>query len=271
MVSLTARIVVFLGFYCCILNNAPGYALALDKIDAFVDTMKRIEHLRHQAEPDWEEIAGQADAVAPVIHEADQLFAVNYETELAHAAHQCRQGNQPNVHVQMLAKGLQHIAVLYIRQDLKNFTTTPHAAEQIAAFFEGIRPTYVRRDKGFFGNQQPLETMAVQAVDAMLSAGSDPALGFRRQLTDAIDRTYGLSLLYEIQCIEKLRDVNPAKCAEKEMEAKLFYRIIAPRLKKTAPKSDKLINEMISGSYSGMNAELIETHLNKGLSGITLR
>ena len=148
------------------------------------------------------------------------------------------------------------------------------ASEDIAAYFEGIRPTFVRRDKDFFGGERTLEASADQALEHLNRAAEGrpgEIFAARRELEDAIARTYALSVLYEVEEIERLRATDRAACDVKRKEAEIFYRIVRPRVRRRDPKADGTIVAMLTGSYDAMSAKAIEESLKKGLPEVPLR
>jgi hypothetical protein len=205
------------------------------------------------------------------VRQTDAAQQLNYQDEIAAALVKCAAGQRVKVYQQVLAKGLQHIVVLNIHSELDQIGKRADAPQRIAAYFDGIRPTFTRRDKDYFKARPTLEAAADKAIGALLKAGQAQALTARRELVDSIDRTYALSVLYEILAVEKLKDTDPAKCDVKVKEAEIFYRIIQPRIQKTHPQADATINRMLAGGFDQMNAALLEEKLNQGLTGITLR
>lgn len=230
------------------------------------DAQVAIERLRKQKNPDWDEIRAKYELLLPLVKRSDAEWGTNYQQEIDQAFKHIKAGNDVKVHQQTLAKGLQHVVVLAIENELTR--GGDKAGERVAAYFEGIRPTFVRRDKDFYNAQPTLEAAADKAI-AQLQEHASPAV--KRELMDAIHRTYGLCTLYEIMMIERLRDKDPKSCAVKLQEAVVFYRIIAPRVEKHDPEAHKAITDMLGASYDAMSAATLEARINDGLSGITLR
>jgi hypothetical protein len=266
--TITALLALFLG-PSITLHAAESFSMA--EIKKMAASQVNIEHLRKQKSPDWTAISQSYNALLPLVQETDTARQLDYQQEIAAAMKKCAGGDKVKVNQQTLAKGLQHIVVLKIHETLDRMSTSTDAAQRISAYFEGIRPTFTRRDKDYFDSRPTLEAAADKAIDALLKAGQTPALGARREFVDSIDRTYALSVLYEILAVEKLRDTDTATCEVKVKEAEIFYRIIQPRIQKARPQADETISRMLAGGYGQMNAALLEKTLNEGLKGITLR
>jgi hypothetical protein len=167
------------------------------------------------------------------------------------------------------------VTVLAIRQQLDLMAKASPAGkkastERILAYFDVIRPTLARRDKGFFEGKKTLEAAADVAIEQLSKADTGNFLAASRELEDCLARTYALSMLYEFEEIEKLRDSDPATCDVKRVEAGMFYRIIQERIEKRSPKTNEILLNTINGSYGAMNSQEVEKYLVTGL-GIKLR
>jgi hypothetical protein len=256
-----------------LLINAPASSAGitdLAQIKAMAEAQVRIERLRKQKKTDWQEIASQYEILAPLVKTTDQNRNLHYDSDIRQALAQCAAGKKVKVNQQVLAKGLQRIVVMSIEDELKALKRSPDAGRRIAAYFEGIRPTFTRRDKDFYGGRKTLEASADAAI-AQLADGKLAPVTARRELMDAIDRTYGLCVLYEIQEVEHLRATNRAKCEVKLKEAEIFYRIIQPRIARTSADAHARITGVLNADFDQMDAAILEANLNKGLKGITLR
>jgi len=84
-------------------------------------------------------------------------------------------------------------------------------------------------------------------------------------LRDVIDRTYALSLRYEIEQVEKLRLKDLKACEVKRAEAVIFYRIIAKRVSNQSPEAHGTIEAMLKAAPDQMNAAILKEQLKKGL------
>lgn len=271
------RILIVTGALCLGLSVAAGCAkkpiesapdvAALRKI---AEAQVSIERLRTQKPVNWSDIAAQYEMAAELVKAVDAAQGLNYDEKIRAAIERCAKGDRPDVNQQIVAKGLQHVVVLAVRSELGNLERDPDAANRIRAMLEGTRPTFVRRDKDFFKGARTLEKSADDAL-ARLRGDRPDLTTARRELEDAINRAYALSVLYEVIEIEKLRDTDIPACDVKAKEAEIFYRIIKPRIVRRAPKADQLISGMLSGSYATMDAGLMERTLNEGLAGIPLR
>ncbi len=230
-----------------------------------------IERLRKEKPVNWDAVGAELDKTMPLLKAADAAAGTTYEKEIPAALADCRAGKDAKVAQQVLAKGLQHAAVLYIQDNLGKLQNDSEAAAKTAACFEGIRPTLTRRDKDFFAPAKTLEEAADRALAALKDAGNGPgAWTAARELLDVLDRTYALSLLYEIQEIEKLRDKDLPECAVKKKEGEMFWRILSPRVQKSSPKAHETITAMLASDYGAMDSKAMKEALSQGLPGIKL-
>lgn len=256
-------------------------AVRLKEARTFAEAEVAIERMRKEETADWAAIREQFEKCLPVVRRVDAEHSTSYVEEIGRALDKCAAGDKAGVNQQILAKGLQHVAALAIKSELDiamgngaDADGAVGAVEYAAALFEGIRPTFVRRDADFFGGAGTLEKAADEAVQHLREAagsGKGGILAARRELDDAITRTYALSVLYEIQGIEELRDKDLAKCEVKRVEALVFYRIIKPLVRKRDGKADEVICAMLEGDYAAMSSQVIEENLEKGLLHINLR
>lgn len=251
-----------------------------DRARAFAASQIRIERLRSQEKPDWVAIRREYEGLVPLIEEIDRLQQTDCQAVLQAALEQCAAGERPDVNQQVLAKGLQQVAVLAMTRQMDELAATDPekrkaAAEVIAAYFEGIRPTLVRRDANFFAGQPTLQR-AADAVLARLRAAVSAddlagVLAARRELEDVLFRTYALSVLYEAQELEKLRASDRAACDVKRAEAQMFYRILEPRIKKRHAAEHEALTALWNGPYDAVSAELTEKLLVQAFEGMPLR
>lgn len=251
-------------------QSVPDLAVAKQ----YVKAVQEIEKIRNGKTPDWAAINTQYELSLPVIKYIDAKCATHYAEELSNALKKCASGDKVEINGQIVGKGFQHVTVLAIRQELDLMEKASPAdkkicADKIAAYFEVIRPTFIRRDKGFFGGKKTLEAGANAALEK-LKADKGDLLMASRELEDVIARTYALSMLYELEEIQKLRDSDVATCDVKRVEASMFYRIIRPRIEKRSPKTNETILNTLQGSFGAINAQAIEKELSTGL-GIKLR
>lgn len=247
--------------------SAQGWAeIPLEDIKAYAKAVAMIGNLQRQTPVDWDTIRAQYDAVSPLIKTMDAAWKVEYDPEIRQAIEQCAAGENVDVNKQTIGKGLQHITVLGITQELNTLGKSASAGERIAAYFESIRATFARRDAGFFGGQKTLESAADQAIQRLSAANAADLLTARRELEDVMARAFALSVLYEVLEWGKSRDSDPNFCEVKRKEAEIYYRIIQPRVKKRSAKADEIITTMLTGSSQHVNAALLEEQLQTGLS-----
>ncbi len=259
----------------CSSKDKPGDS-DLAAIKEYARAEVKIERMRKRDNPDWDAVIAQYEITSTIVRKVDSKQATDYDRQIREALKKCKAGEKVKVNQQTLAKGLQHVTVLAIREELNTIGGSASAerkvvAQRIAAYFEGIRPTFIRRDKDFFGEQKTLETSADAAIKRLKSADSSGLPAAHRDLEDAIGRTYGLSILYEVMEIEKLRDSDLNTCDVKRKEAEIFYRIIEARVKKRSAKTHAIISNMLSGSYDTMDAAVISEYLKTGLGGLSLQ
>jgi hypothetical protein len=242
----------------------------LPGIEAYAKAEVTIERMRKETEPDWNAIKAQYEITSAIVKKYDAKLDMQYDSEIRQALSKCAAGEKVKVNQQTLAKGLQHVTVLAIRDELDGKDKAV-SAKRIQAYFEGIRPTFIRRDKDFFAENKTLETAADAALERLVKADSADHLTARREIEDVIARTYGLCVLFEVMEIEKLRNSDLAKCDVKRAEAIIFYRIIEPRIKKRSPKTAEIISYMLNGNYATMNSAALEKYLEAGLTPISFR
>jgi len=258
--------------------SAPeGQSLA--EVKDYAAAEVQIERLRKQKDgpTDWAAIEQQLRITRPMVKAIDGALGLTYEEDIAAALRKCKSGERPKVHQQVLAKGLQHVTVAAIGRELDAMAKASGAersaaAARISALFEGIRPTFVRRDSDYFSGEKALEPAADAALEQLKSAAeSGEIFGPRKSLEEAIARTYALCVLYEIEEIEKLREKDLAACDVKRMEAVIFYRIIEDRIRRFAPDADATISAILDAGYDKMDVPLLVANLRNGLPGIPLK
>lgn len=259
---------------CSSREEQPDSELA--SIETYAEAEVAIERMRKQEDPDWDAISSQYEITSAIVKGVDSRWATDYDEQIRQALNRCGAGQKVKVNQQILAKGLQHVTVLAITDELNRMAESGDVAREtaprhVAAYFEGIRPTFVRRDKDFFGGKKTLEAAADMAIRRLSEADSAGLLAARRELDDVIVRTYALSVMYEIMEVEKLRDLDRDKCDVKRKEAEIFYRIIEARVKKRSPKAHEIISNMLAGNYDTMDATILDEHLRTGLGGLALR
>jgi hypothetical protein len=256
--------------------NAPKPAVPdLAAAKQYAKAELEIERIRTSDKPDWAAASAQFELMLPVVKYIDAKCSMHYDKEIHDALKECAAGHDIETNDEIVGKGLQHIAVLAIRQELDSMGKASAAdkkasAERIAAYFEGIRPTFVRRDKGFFEGKKTLEDAADKALAQLQNVEKADLLTASRELDDAIARTFALSMLFEVTEIEKKRDSDVEFCNGKRTEAKMFYRIIQPRIQKRSRKINEIITNTLNGSFGAMNSQTLEKQLETGL-GLKLR
>jgi hypothetical protein len=270
-------LLLFFSLTGCAAKDHGEWA-TLDRIRDFAEAQIKIEHLRKQPDVDWAEIKDCYSRTAALVGEIDATCGMHYATEIPEALGKCARGEEPRVNQQIVAKGLQHVAVLGIRGELDAVAGIDRkkakaATERVAAYFEGIRPTFGRRDRDYFGSNPTLEAAAENALTSLreaAAAGGSRTIEPRRELEDVIHRTYALSVLYEVEEIERLRVTDPDECEVKRMEAILFYRILEPRISRHDAGAHGVLTKMLASQYDMMNAQVVEDNLRRGLAGIPL-
>jgi len=251
----------------------------LDRARAYAEAQVQIERVRKRrdAPVDWAAVREQLGITLAVVREIDEAANLDYAKGLVAALDKCAAGQSPGANQQLIAKGLQHVTVLAIRRELALLAQAegPHreaAAQRVAAFFEGIRPTFVRRDKDFFPGRGVLTPEADAALRDLAAAArrKGQTVGAGRQLEDLICRTYALSVLYEVQQIARLRHSDRAACAVKRVEGQVFYRIIRDRIARRDPRADETIRTTLEADYDTMDPAALEAALRRGLGPVPL-
>jgi len=267
----TLLMLVLILFGC---GNAPKDD-QLQGLKTYVDAQIKIEHLRKQKPADWNAVEAQYKFASTLVKEADKKFGLDYDNQIEIALNRCKANIDARVKQQIFAKGLQHITVLKIRENLKALVVASDPdirskyALRVATLFEGIRPTFTKRDEDFFKMSPNLEKAALNAIEN-LKKGSE-MITSGRELENAIKRTYALSMIFEIQEIEKTKISNPGECHVKRMEAQIFYRIIQEAIQRTNANSDRNIVYLLESGFDQMSPVVLEEDLRTGLKGITIR
>ena len=268
------------GLLLCGCRSGDGGDAGQDaRIEAFSRAELAIERLRKKSPADWPAITARYEAAAPIVEQVDRRWKTAHDEEIRGALASCARGDRPGVNQQVVAKGLQHVAVLAITGELDAMAggdraSMQAAARRIRAYFEGIRPTFSRRDRDFFGGTPTLEAGADRALERLAAAATGEPAGLiaaRRDLDDVIIRCYALSVIYEVSKVEELRDRDRDSCAVKVKEAEVFLRIIEPRLARHAGKVHASLSAMLKSSYDAMSLAEVEGALRRGLPGVKLR
>jgi hypothetical protein len=116
------------------------------------------------AKADWNAVKAQYEITSPIVKKYDAKLGMQYDSEIRQALSKCAAGEKVKVNQQTLAKGLQHVTVLAIRDELDGKDKAV-SGKRIKAYFEGIRPTFIRRDKDFFAENKTLQTAADAALE----------------------------------------------------------------------------------------------------------
>ncbi len=246
------------------LNGAKAYA------QAAVD----IERMRKMESVDWKAIGEKVAITMPLVHSVDVAHGTTYEKAISAALQACAKGEKTHVNQQIISKGLQHVAVLAIRDELKKMPlpdTRQAAALMTEALFEAVRPTFARRDENHFAEEPQLEKDATEAILYVKTAEGGAFLSGIRKLEDVIDRTYALCVLFELEGIVEKRGTDQTICEKKQMEARVYYRIVAPRIKRTGSAFHELLDTMIEGSFDKVDVRAAEAALLSGLNVAKIR
>lgn len=231
-----------------------------------------VEQLRKGKTPDYDIIEKKLEVCAPLIKWSDVNHRTTYEKDFKEALDKCKKGEAIKVNQQTYAKGLQHVVALKMRDlfflmNSKNKKENMLLYEKVSALFEGIRPTFLRRDESFYGGKKTLEKEADELLLKMKTAAEkNISMTFLlKQFSDLINKTYALSVLYEVQQIEKKRDNDVAECDVKRAEAAIFYRVIEPFIKKRNEKLHAEIAAILKAQYTSFDAKKVQQQLNNGL------
>ncbi|MGA1870669.1 MAG: hypothetical protein ACMUJM_19215 [bacterium] len=261
----------FIGLNILSCHKSGQGAESLAYLKEFAKAEVVIEHMRKQDNPNWNAIREQYNICSKLVKEVDEKNNTDYHKAIQDAIEKCAHNERTKVNQQTLAKGLQHIAVMKIRDLIGSMANADKAARkssayQISALFNGIRPTFTRRDKDFFHGKKQLEREADLALTQLKSNNEADYITAANRLENIINRTYALCVLYEMQSIEKLRATDFEQCDVKLAEAALFNRIIEPKIKKTDRRAHQTITVILNAEYSAVNSERLKNALNRGLS-----
>jgi len=260
----------FAGNALCV-SDGNQAVCELAVVKQYVASHLELERIRAEKNPDWATVNARYEMTLPVIKSIDAKYGTRYEKEIRDALKKCAAGDKIKINGQIVGKGFQHVTVLAIQQELDfaasaKQTDIKASAERIVAYFEDIRPTFVRRDKGFFDGKKTLEAAADAAIEQLSKSNKNNLLTTSRELEDVIARTYALSVLYEIEELEKKRDSDVEFCDVKKIEAAVYYRIIQPRIEKRSPRTNEIILNMLNGSYGAINSQEMERYMSAGLA-----
>jgi hypothetical protein len=238
--------------------------------EAFALAVVTVERLRKQKPVDWDAIKGQLRKAQTTIKRVDARHSLTYEKEISSACRKCIAYNRPDVHQQIIAKGLQHVAVLQMHYEFRQAAGAESAQAQAhiqsgISLFEAIRATFQRRDASYFVGEPTMEKQADVALAALKSAGPPGLYAARKTLVPLIRRVFALSLLYELQEIERLRKTDRKQCDIKRKEAEIFYRIIQPDICRRSRSSDRIISAMLRVDYGAVHAARVAQELKKAL------
>lgn len=234
-----------------------------ESYNRLADSQIKIENLRKNKVVNWDEIKSVYMKNLSTVRSFDEEFQTDYENEISEAFEKCEKDEEAKVNQQIFAKGLQHINTSLIFKELSVMLKSKEKdihVERIKALFEGIRPTFTRRDKDFFNSESTLEKAADEAISAL------PGIDGATYLEKAIMKTYSYSVIYEIMSIEELRDSKPEDCKVKLKEAEVFYRIIEPKIKKNNPDTDTFIQNMLRSSFENMNSAVLKEKISEIIS-----
>jgi hypothetical protein len=268
--------IVFANSIFAVSENKKQAATDLAMVKQYAKAQAEVAKGVNSKTPDWTAIKAQYELTLPVIKEIDVKYTMHYADELHDALKKCAAGGkEAEVGKEVVGKAYQHITVLAIQQELDSMANGTPADmkaddEKITVYFEVIRPTFARRDKGFFNGQKTLEAAADAALAQLAKADKTELLAASRELEDVIARTYALSVLYEVKEIERLRDSDIPLAERHQVEAKMYYRIIRPKIEKRNTKTNEVLQNTLNGSFGAMNSQSVEKYLTEGL-GIKLR
>lgn len=262
---------LFLGFFTLSCQEEDKASNRLKYLKEFAKAQVAIERMRKKDAPDWKSIQQQYAVCSKLVKDVDKKNDTNYHAAITDAIAKCAHNERVKVNQQTLAKGLQHIAVMQIRDSMRSMAKADkrnrkRIANDIAALFEGIRPTFVRRDRDYFNDQKQLEKEADLALAAFGAGAEADFITAAARLERIINKTYALCVLFEMQSIEKLRETNISMCEVKLAEALIFYRIIAPRIQKSDRNAHRTITAILKAEYSAVNSGFLLDALNRGLS-----
>lgn len=241
-------------------------------IEAFIDAKAKGQGLSRQENPNWDEVVDEYDRAMPLVRVIDRKTGTRYEREIADALGKCAAGDNFVVNGQIVWKGMQHVTYLAIQNELDKMANgdADAYAKRVSMLFEGIRPTFQRRDRGYFPDAQTLEKAGDAALKALEDGDSAGFIAARRDLEAVMHRAFALSVFYEATGIAENHATDRQLAERKQMEAIMYYRIIEPVVMKRNPSGHQTISTMINASFDTVDPEVILSELQDGLGGAPL-
>ncbi len=261
----TGTIILFLVLTTTTLAN-----MTPTDCEVFAQAVVTVERLRKQTPVNWDGIKNQLKKTQNMVKLVDARHSLTYEKDISSACRKCIAYNRPDVYQQIIAKGLQHIAILQMHYEFRQAAgaEVPQAEIHIQSgitLFEAIRATFQRRDASYFSGEPTLEKQADTALSTLKAAGPPGLYAARKTLVPLIRRVFALSVLYELQEIERLRKTDRKQCDVKRKEAEIFYRIIRPDVCRRSRSSDRIISAMLRVDYDAVHAARVAQELKKAL------
>lgn len=244
---------LFACFLVLVGCGGEGSSLSVRDARKYVGAQVSVEFLRQTKPVDWGKVGRQVERTMSLVRAVDAVYETTYAMDIADALDRCKRGESPMVYQQMISKGLQHVSILAMRTQFEELlhSGSKNPVKIVSILFEGIRTTLMRRDEYFFGGSY-LEASGDMLLD-QLQCGDDSALADDVRLLDKlIDYAYALSVYYELEGIVKNVGIDEALCEKKQMEARLYFRVVEPRMMRSDPAAAEVIRTMIEGPWSAV-------------------
>ena len=175
---------------------------------------------------------------------------------------QAKAGNKRHVQSQIISKTLQlfffHEMVIGL-QSLKGLERSSYIREirKIRAYYACLQPTVVRRSQ-WINRERELDDICMNELGRIEDR---PSAAVLREAVLALEHTlvqvYILSVLYELEGIEKNRGQHADICEEKEAEGRIFFETVSGYIDDKS-KTDHL-RSLLAVPYREMDTELIRT------------
>ena len=144
-----------------------------------------------------------------------------------------RAGEQPHVQSQVVSKVLQKAffaEAVAAMERLKGLRGKEYQKELAAlkGLYRCLQPTVVRRSE-WIGLERELDERCRHELGGLNGTPDGQTVALKTAaLESLLTRVYVLSVLYELEGIEKNRGVDSLKCEEKVTEATLFLETVTP-------------------------------------------
>ncbi|MBF0430595.1 MAG: hypothetical protein HQK83_04915 [Fibrobacteria bacterium] len=180
--------------------------------------------------------------------------------QITKAIAEAKVDNKTHVQSQVISKTLQ---LFFFRElsaglleltglDKKTYATT---IRRIRSLYACLQPTVIRRSE-WVNRGRELDDICLNEIVRLESQPSEP---LQSEAASSLEGTlvyvYALSVMYEMDGIEKHRGKDPKICEEKVAEARIFFEIIRRHL--TAKPLEEAINKLLQSGFEDMDTEAV--------------